>query len=342
MEMDKRKHQILTAVVRAYIRTGEPVGSKALIESGSLGVSSATVRNEMSDLERMGYLCKPHTSAGRIPSSEGYRYYVRTAMDDYALTDDERRDLAPSASLGGLYAMVREACARLADFTECTTFAVTPTCHDGIFTFEVLPAGKQTLAILAVGIGGNVKTAFARTDRDATPDEAKALAGVLNDVLSRFPASQIGKVRLLLLENELKRRVPGFESVLEAVSRLVGQVQSYDLTIGGSSNLLSHPEFADIDTARRFIDALGERDRILSALLDGREPGAEHDVLTIRIGDENRVFSSPDASLITVDCGAKIPLVFGVIGPKRMDYARMTAGCRYLTHALKQMIDEAY
>lgn len=338
MDLNGRKHQILTAVIRTYIRTGEPVGSKSLLEAGDLNVSSATIRNEMSDLEKMGYLVKPHTSSGRIPSNDGYRYYVRTSLENYALTPQEMHELLLPSQTCGLDATVREACARLAEFTECTTFAVTPTCHDGIFTFEVLPAGKRMLAILAVGQGGSVKTGFAKTERDATPDEAAKLAEILNMVLSRFPVEQIGTVRMMLLESELRRNCPEFGSVLETVRNLIAQIKSYELTIGGSSNLLAYPEFSDIGTARLFIDALSEREQIMDAMLNGREAGG----LRIRIGDENGVFRSGDASIIAVDCDAKIPLVFGLIGPKRMDYARMAAGCRYLVQALKAWIDEEY
>ena len=338
MELDSRKNFILTAVVRTYIRTGEPVGSKSLLENESLNVSSATIRNEMSDLERMGYLCKPHASAGRVPSNEGYRWYVEHALGQYSLTPDEQKELELSHQLCGLLSTVREACSRLADFTECTTFAVTPTCHDGIFTFEVLPSGKRTLAILAVGAGGSVKTGFAKTEEDVGETKAKEIADVLNSVLSKFPVAQIGKVRMMLLESEMRKRCPGFDEVTRTVRQLVEEIQSYELTIGGSSNLLSYPEFSDISTARRFIDALGEREQITEAILDGHEENP----FKIRIGNENRIFDNSEASLITIDCDAKIPLVFGVIGPKRMDYARMEAGCRFLTQMLKDMINEEY
>ena len=339
MSLDDRKKIILSAVIEAYIRTGEPVGSKVLSSLDCLHVSSATIRNEMSELEKMGYLSKPHTSAGRIPSNEGYRYYVQTSLNPYKLTQKERELLsALSNSCGGLFQTVNTAASILADFLGFTVFAVAPTCSGGVYTFEVLPVGKHSCAVLAVGSGGSVKTAFARTEEAISTDQARVFATVLNKTLSSFPIEQIGNVRLMLLASETARACPVCSCLLSAVDTLVEQLKSYELTVCGGENLLSYPEFSSIEVAKEYIAILSRQEQILDELLSGSQAGQ----LTIRIGDENRVFRNPYASMMSMISDSKIPVVLGVMGPTRMNYAKTAAGFLYMMDRLKNLIDEEY
>ena len=142
MTLDARKQLILSAIVSAYIETGEPVGSKALLARERLNVSPATVRNEMSELERLGYLKKTHTSSGRIPSNAGYRYYVQT-LTPYRLTATELRNLDEAFETSvSLEELLEASTQNLANFSGCTVFGISPHCPDGIYQFEVIPAGK--------------------------------------------------------------------------------------------------------------------------------------------------------------------------------------------------------
>ncbi|MDF2685878.1 MAG: hrcA, partial [Clostridia bacterium] len=264
LDLDERKCKILRAVVHAYIETGEPVGSKTLLYREDLNISSATVRNEMSELEQMGYLCKPHISAGRIPSNEGYKFYVSTSLDGYVLTNLDISILNPAfESCGSIFDTVNETTNCIAQFSGCTVFAVSPAGSVGIFTFEVMPAGKKILAIMAIGPGNTVKSCFAKFESDVTGNDGIQLAKILNAVLSGFPVDQIGNVRIIMLENEIKTHCIHLIGALSSIKKLIDQLKSYDLHISGTSNLLSYPEFANIEVAREFMNILSRHEQIV-------------------------------------------------------------------------------
>lgn len=338
MELDGRKRLILSAIVSAYIETGEPVGSKTLLVRENLGVSPATVRNEMSDLERLGYLKKTHTSSGRIPSNLGYRFYVGT-LTPYRLTQKERESLnAPFETSVGLEELLEASTRKLAAFSGCTVFGVSPNSPDGIYQFEVLPAGKRIFAVMVISSGGSVKNYFYRAQEDVSAEDAAILTKIINTSLSGFPIDRIGTVRMILLEHEIKTHCPKHAGIVETVKKILQGVGDYELHVGGTENLLSYPEFSDIETARGFLGMLATREQILEVLLANRPT----DEIEIRIGAENGLFNSPHASLITLFCNKKVPVTLGIMGPTRMDYARTLAGCNHVLSHLKTFIEQEY
>lgn len=336
--LDERKKTILRSVISTYISTGEPVGSKALLDMADLNVSSATVRSEMLELERLGLLCKPHTSAGRIPSEEGLRYYVRSLQDEtYSLDERDLRLLVPAfGSCVSLVEMIKSASHCLADFTGYTVFSAAPTHSDGHFTFEVMRAGKNTLAIMAVSSTGTVKSAFTRVDTDISENDIDRLTKILNGVFAGFPVNEIGSVRVMLFKTELEKGCPKLTCVIAPVVNLVNKVKSYELFISGSSNLLSYPEFSNIEAARCYMEFLGDHESILEELLSGKED------LSVKIGHENRLLGEMNTSVVSVNCKAKIPIVFGILGPSRMDYSKIIAGCKHVVLQLKEQIDDEF
>lgn len=337
MELDKRKQQILCAIIKAYIETGSPIGSKALIERTGLTVSSATVRNEMNELEKLGYLRKPHTSAGRIPSDEGYRYYITTALSDYRLNREEKQMLSlPNLDLSNTDALFDRISQSLANFSGCTVFALSPVCRDGCFSFEIMPAGDRNAVIMAVASDSTVYTRFCRLPRKPSAEECSVLTRIFNSVLSGFSAEKIGDVRLMLLEHEVAAKYPHLKGICAGARDLVGRLKAYTLHIGGSTNLLSYPEFANIETAREFMRILDRQEQIVEALLKDFYQGN----ITIKIGCENRVFDSPYASMIEIVPGGKFPVMLGVMGPTRMDYSRIIAGCNHLIAYMNDILEE--
>ena len=296
LDLDERKCKILRAVVNTYIETGEPVGSKTLLNREDLNISSATVRNEMSELEHLGFLCKPHTSAGRIPSNEGYKFYVSTSLDGYILTNLDISILNPEYnSCISIFDTINETAKCIAQFSGCTVFAVAPTGSDGIFTFEVMPAGKKILALMAIGSGSTVKTCFAKFEFEVSAEDGNQLTKILNAVISGFSVDQIGNVRLIILENEIKNHCMYLIGVIPFIKKLIEQLKSYDLHISGTTNLLSYPEFANIEVAREFMDMLNNHEQIIDTMLEGFK-----DNITIKIGQENKIFNSPNASVIAM------------------------------------------
>lgn len=339
MGLDERKRIILKTVINAYIRTGEPVGSKALAGLEDLKVSSATIRNEMSELEKLGYLTKPHTSAGRIPSSEGYRYYVSNALHSYRLTEGDIKKLTVDPASAGLKDTVKDSAEKLAEFSNCVVFAVSPVCTGGVYSFEMMPVGRQTVAVVAISSTGSVKTCFVKTTSDIPPQVLKRLSGMLNNLISGLPAEQISKSVIMLLEKTLEENFPDAVCLVRALDALIEEMKSYDLTICGSSNPLSFPEFSNIEVAKEYINMLSKYDLIKETLLEKEyEPGEFY----VRMGDENKFFQNPCACLVSVCCYAKIPVTFGIMGPTRMNYSRLKAGCDEVMEQLKNIINEEY
>lgn len=339
MELDERKRVILKTVINAYIRTGEPVGSKALAGMEDLHVSSATIRNEMSDLEKLGYLMKPHTSAGRVPSGEGYRYYVMNALHSYRLTQRDTDRLISDVRRAGLHNTVEDSAQKLADFSECAVFAVNPVCTGGAYSFGLMPVGKNTVALLAISGVGSVKTGFIKTENEFDQKMLQGISSVLNTVLSGVALEQINKSRLELLKKAIEENFADASGIADAAAELLEELKSYELTICGGTNPLSYPEFSDIEVAKKYINMLSKKHEIKNVLLSAP---AEKEDFSVLIGEENPFFQYPDAGLVRVGCDSKIPVVFGVMGPARMNYARLKAGCSYIVSQLKHRINEEY
>lgn len=338
--LDARKKKVLESVIDTYLATGEPVGSKTLLDRFDLNVSSATIRSEMLELEKMGFLCKPHTSAGRIPSSDGLKYYVRNSSDTYSLTDSDLQNLIPAfKSCVGLIESIRATAGKLAEFSGCTVFTASPVYGNGMFTFEVMPAGKRTLGIMAVSSSGTVKSVFTKVDHDVTAEDANKLASILNSVFAGFPVNQIGSVRIMLFRDEVEKAAPSYQCVILPVTELVEQIKSYELFISGSEKVLSYPEFSNVQAAQEYIEMLNRRDDILDELL---ETDPDSDVV-VRIGSESRLLKTVDASVVSVS-GARyeIPIVIGVLGPSRMNYSRIIAGCKHAALMLEEHMKEEY
>lgn len=335
--LDERKKSILHSVISAYIATGEPVGSKTLLDMAELNVSSATIRSEMLELEKLGMLCKPHTSAGRVPSEEGLRYYVRSLQDKYVLDERDLKLLVPAfRSCVSLIEMIKSASHCLADFSGYTVFSAAPTYSDGKFTFEVMPAGKKALAIMAVNSTGTVKSVFTRIDEEITSGDTERLTKILNSVFAGFPVNEIGSIRVMLFKSELEKGCPKLNCVIAPVVNLVNKVKSYELYISGSSNMLSYPEFSSIEAARQYLDFLGNHDEILEELLSSQ------DEVSVRIGHENKLLGDMNTSVVSVTCNTKIPIVIGILGPSRMDYSKIIAGCKHVVLQLKEKIDDEF
>ena len=339
MELDSRKKRILDSVISSYISTGEPVGSKTLLDNMDLNVSSATVRSEMNELEKMGYLCKPHTSAGRIPSEEGLRYYVNSSLDKYTLDERDLKMFMPAfRSCVGLLETIRSASACLAEFSGCTVFSAASSGGDGRFTFEVMPSGKRTVAIMAISDTGAVKSVFTKMDQDVTAEDCAKLTKLLNNVFADYPVSQIGGVRIMLFRDEVDRNCPRMSCVVVPVANLVDKIKSYELIVSGSEKVLSYPEFSNVEAAKEYFSLLSRHEDILSQLLDAEKSGDIH----VSIGHENKLLGKLRASVVSVSGQARIPIVIGVLGPARMDYSKVIAGCKHVMLSLQEHIEKEF
>ena len=324
MELSARKKQILKAIIGDYIRTAEPVGSKALTEGHELPFSSATIRNEMSELEEMGYLEKPHTSAGRIPSPQGYRLYVDELMEKPGETaDDDGAALQQTvlAKVRELDHLVQEAGKLLTSLTNYASVAITPALAQiSIRQFEIIAVDKMV-----------------RTVSEVTKDEAELLTYVLNQTLTGLPLSSITAERF-----DIVRRAAGLTALLapvaEYIAELIAELSDQKVYLDGTSKLLRFPEYRDTKKAQTLLDYMEDDSRHLlpaTRKIDG---------IQFFIGPENgeNPLSETSAIYAKYDIGKIGQGAIGIVGPTRMDYAKLSAQLSRFAKGLNRLIAETF
>ena len=340
MELSERKKQILKAIIGDYILTAEPVGSKALAARPELKFSSATIRNEMSELEEMGYLEKPHTSAGRIPSPLGYRLYVDELMDSYDISD---RDIPPiEAMLKGkakeLDRLIQEAGRLVSSLTNYASVAVTPDMNRCVIKqFEIITVDTSTFVIVVVTDTGQVKNKLVHTAAPVTKDESELLTYILNQTLTGLPLSQITAERF-----DVVRRAAGLSALLapvaEYIAELIEELGSQKVFLDGANKLLRFPEYRDPDKAQALLDYITTDDKHLLPVCK------DMDGVQFFIGPENGENPLSNASMIYAkyDIGNLGQGVIGIVGPTRMDYKRLSARLSHFAKELNKLIAETF
>ena len=340
MELSERKKQILKAIIGDYIRTAEPVGSKALTEGHALPFSSATIRNEMSELEEMGYLEKPHTSAGRIPSPRGYRLYVDELMEQPQDTGEEDPSLQSmmQTKVRELDRLIQEAGRLISSLTNYASVAVTPAMTQiSIRQFEIIAVDKMNFVIVVVTDSGTVKNKMVRTMADVSKDEAELLTYVLNQTLTGLPLSHITAERF-----DIVRRAAGLTALLapvaEYIAELIEELSDQKVFLEGTNKLLRFPEYRDMHKAQVLLDYMeDDRRHLLPATrkIDG---------IQFFIGPENGENPLSDTSAIYAkyDIGKIGQGVIGIVGPTRMDYAKLSAQLSRFAKGLNKLIAETF
>lgn len=340
MELSERKKQILKALIGDYIRTAEPVGSKTIAQRPGLSFSSATIRNEMSELEELGYLEKPHTSAGRIPSPLGYRLYVDELMDTPAPLDQQDeaglRQMM-QMKVHELDQLIHEAGRLIANLTEYTAVAATPLMQkNSLRQFEIVPVDTQTFVLVVVPEAGPVKSKMTHTATAVTKDETELLTYVLNQTLTGIPLSSITADRF-----DIVRRAAGLTALLapmaEYLAEIIEEMSSQEVFLEGESKLLKYPEYRDAHKAQALLDYLGDAHQKLIPV--GRIDGVQ-----ILIGPENGATPLSEASVIYAkyDIGEIGEGVIGIVGPTRMDYANLTARLSRFAKGLNRLITDTF
>ena len=337
MQLDERKFLILQAIIDDYITTAMPVGSRTISRKSGVGFSPATIRNEMSDLEELGYLDQPHTSAGRVPSNKAYRLYVDRLLKVGKLSIDERERMhdymqARSAQVDGV---IRSAAQVLADATQYTSVIVAPKLGTlRIKHIQLVPVAEGTALMIIVTNLGIVKDAVIRVPDGLDSDDLYSISRILTDRLANKPLEAVRQTFAeLLRENEHNRKLMG--EALHVIEKKLESEDSTDIVIGGSSKLLNYPEYSDVEKARNFLAVLESRDTVRR--LFGRGGGME---VTIRIGPENDVPEMSDCSIVTAQyrVGDQSTGTLGIIGPTRMNYNRVIPVLEFMSRAMTELL----
>ncbi len=334
MELTERKLKILQAIISDYVRSAEPVGSRTLSKKFDLGISPATIRNEMSDLEEMGYLTHPHTSAGRVPSDKAYRLYVNHLMKKHELTPVEKKLIAERlrANVTEFDETIRHAARLLSEITNLTSFVMTPSQNEDTLKFiNLLPVDEHTVVLMIVSESGKISNTALRLKVPYTEEGLQILA-------KNMTYNYNGKKITDLLKEHI---ISSFETDIEAMSMLAENIMpnfmktledmlNVNLYMDGLTNIFDIPEYNDLEKAKSFLTLLDKKDEFVKRLLE-REDG-----MIVTIGDENADTLMSDCSLITATYHVDGKMVgkIGVIGPTRMKYSEITSIVEYLTENL--------
>lgn len=339
VKIDERKQKVLEAIIKDYIITAEPVGSRTIARKYQLGVSPATIRNEMSDLEDMGFIEQPHTSAGRIPSQLGYRYYVDCLMQDYDLTELEEISIKKQllSKLDDIENLIQETGKILTQFTNYTAMVQGYTVIDGKFRhIELIPLHEMAVLLLVVNESGNVFHKILELSEPVLPSELQRISQVFCSKLKGSTFNEMRRTVLHELYDELQQQKRILELVLNLLWESTNKPENEKFYIGGIINILNQPEFRNVEKIQRLFAGI-EEDKIKELLSESNEPG-----VVVRIGAENRFEEFQDCSIITVtyEVNGKPLGKIGLLGPTRMEYSRATSLLRYVALILSEALQD--
>lgn len=332
MNLSERKLKILQAIISDFIKTAEPVGSRTLSKKFDLGISPATIRNEMADLEEMGYLTHPHTSAGRVPSEMAYRLYVNEMMGKSELSDEMKTAISNQLydNVMELEKTVQHAAKILSDITNLTSFAMTPTKErDTLKYINLLPVDETTVVLMIVSDSGKVSNTALRLNVPYTEENLELLSKTMTYNFRGKTISEALATNIIESVRSDMEAMSGLaQNVMPNFMRTLEQMLDVNLYMDGLTNIFSIPEYnSDIDRAKTFLEMLGKKDDFTKTLVN-RENG-----VMITIGHENTDDTMKDCSVITATYHVNGELAgkIGVIGPTRMQYGEITSVIEYLT-----------
>ena len=337
MELTERKKKVLRSVVDLYIRTAEPVGSKAITELPDMKYSSATIRNEMADLTTMGYLEQPHTSAGRIPSAAGYRLYVDELMADYRLSMDEAKLINDSleAKMQRVDKMVEKVAKLVSQATDLPAISVASRAGGATVTrFELLEAGTGSYILILMLSNDEVVNKRIRLPLQLEEADLKLLTALLNATMTDISAEELTPELLDRVMRSAGNAASLVPVIVEFTVETLRRSGSANMAVAGQMRLLSHPEYRNIDKAQKVINGLDEES--LSGLPAVMQNASGTKVI---VGPENVSEELKDTSVVMTkfDIGDGMQGMIGVVGPTRMDYAKVTARLSYFAESLSKM-----
>lgn len=320
-ELDERKMKILQAIIKTYLETGEPVGSRTISKYTDLNLSSATIRNEMADLEDLGYIMQPHTSAGRIPSDKGYRLYVDMLMAEKEQEVTELRDQMLEKA-DKMDQLLKQAAKVLATNTNYATMISAPTYNRNKLKFIQLSQVDDEQLIAVIVMEGNiVKNKIITVEQPLDNETLLKLNMLLNTSLNGMSIEEINLGMIARLKEQAGIHSEVMSDVLDAVANAIQLEEDLEIYTSGATNIFKYPELSDKQSAQEIISAFEEKQQ-LAALVSQTMAGEENKGIQVYIGNETPGESMKDCSVVTAtyELGEGMQGTIGIIGPKRMDY----------------------
>ncbi len=339
MELDERKKKILKAVIRNYLETGDPVGSRTISKYTDLNLSSATIRNEMADLEEMGYILQPHTSAGRIPSDQGYRFYVDTMMEEKDREMVELKEMLLERQ-DKMETLLKQVAKVVAQNTQYAAMISAPSTHRNKVKFIQLSRlnPEQILAVIVVE-GNVIKNNIIPVTEEISDETMLKLNILLNTHLNGRSIEEInlGMIAALKAQAGVHGNIIG--EVIDAVGDAIKADEDLEIYTSGTNNIFRYPELADNGKASELVGTFEEKQQLGSLIQESLEDEAGTGI-QVYIGDEAPIKSMKDCSVVTAtyELGEGMKGTIGIVGPKRMDYDKVIGTLR----TIQSKLDELY
>ena len=337
MEMTERQKKVLRSIVDLYIRTAEPVGSKAIAELPDMQYSSATIRNEMADLTAMGYLDQPHTSAGRVPSAAGYRLYVDELMQDYRLSLDETQsiNMALEEKMQKVDKLVEKVAKLVSQATDLPAISMASR-YGGVTVrrFDLILAGEGSFILVVMLSNDEVVNKLIKLPLSITERDLQVLSALLNATMTDLTREEYTQG---LLEKVMRSAGNGASLVpviVEFTAEALQRQTDTNMVVTGQMRLLTQPEYRDVDKAQKIMTSLDEEALINLPAVMQNANGTQ-----VLVGPENVAQELKDTSVVMTkfDIGDGMQGMIGVVGPTRMDYAKVTARLSYFAESLSKM-----
>lgn len=340
MELDNRKMTILKAIIRNYLETGEPVGSRTISKYTDLNLSSATIRNEMADLEELGYIMQPHTSAGRIPSDKGYRLYVDEMMKEKEQEVEEMKVMLLEKK-DKMDHLLKQAAKVLADNTNYAAMISAPAVHRNKLKFIQLSRvdAKKLLAVIVVE-GNMIKNNILHVKEALDDETLLKLNMLLNTNLNGLSIEDINLGMIAALKQKAGIHSEIISEVIDAVAEAIRADEDLEIYTSGTNNIFRYPELSDGQRASEIISTFEEKQQ-LTELVHDTLADENNTGIQVYIGEETPMTNMKDCSVVTVtyELGSGMKGTIGVIGPKRMDYEKVVDALKTLKNQMDKIYD---
>ncbi|MBO5113332.1 MAG: heat-inducible transcription repressor HrcA [Lachnospiraceae bacterium] len=338
MQLDERKTKILQAIIRNYLETGEPVGSRTISKYTDLNLSSATIRNEMADLEEMGYIIQPHTSAGRIPSDKGYRLYVDTMMEQKDKELQEMKEMMLEKE-DKMDTLLKQVAKLLAVNTNYASMISAPAVHKNKLKFIQLSRVDVNQMLAVIVMEGNViRNNILPVSEELSDENILKLNILLNTHLNGLAIEEINLAMIQNLKQQAGIHSEIISNVVDAIAEGIKADEDLEIYTSGTNNIFKYPELADQQRASEIINTFEEK-QMLTELVQDTLSDENSTGIQVYIGDETPISSMKDCSVVTAtyELGEGMRGTVGIIGPKRMDYDKVVDALKTITHQLDEL-----
>lgn len=342
MELGERKLQILQAIIDDYIVSAEPVGSRTIAKKYGMGISSATIRNEMADLEDMGYLQQPYTSAGRIPSDKAYRLYVDRLMKVKSLSVSEAKYIKEfyAKKTRQIEQVIYQTAKILSDITNYTSVVLTPQLNKALIKHIQLVSLDSTCALLViVTSSGIIKDTIIDIPEDISPEYLNRISNMLTSVYKGKSIDEIDAEVVYEMQRDIVKDRQFFNALVDALTERIRAKEDREVYLGGATNIFNFPEYHDVLKAKAFLDLLDEKEFLFKFF---SKP--ETDGISVVIGQENKYEELKEYSIVTATykVGDRILGTMGIIGPTRMEYSRAISVMDYIGKSLSNYLTKLF